>query len=263
MNYGSRIRVIRRRFRPLRPKARLLLYILRNWGRPPGDVFCGAWKIVDDATPGTSIRRNFRKMPVRHIQHYNLRQVIKSVYPDFIPLVSIDRSVIDELRAGPSVIATIHSRSEYAICAALDKAGLASAVITAVRMDPIDVENYGFGTAPICILRDRNVFLETRAALKDGRVIVCDVDYVLDKHGPAHALYVSASFFAFQQAVKAKLYFGYTNISEDGQIDCVVVPGSGDGASPEEAAKEFIDFIDRMQGTKSGLRIGTWRPESS
>ncbi|MBS0240175.1 MAG: hypothetical protein JSR89_17310 [Proteobacteria bacterium] len=202
-------------------------------------------------------------MPVRHIQHYNLRQLIKSFFPEFVPQVSIDPSVIAALQSGPSVIATIHSRSEYAICAALDKAGLASAVITAVRMDPIDVDNYGFGTAPICILRDRNVFLETRAALKEGRVIICDVDYVLDKHGPARSLYVSASFFAFQQAVKAKLYFGYTNISENGQIGCVVVPGSGEGISPEEVAREFIEFIDRMQGAKSGLRIGTWRPESS
>lgn len=263
MNFGSRFRIIRRRFRPLRPKGRLSLYIVRNWRRPPEEVFRGAWKIVDEATAGTSVRRNFRKMPVRHIQHYNLRQVIKSVLPEFVPQVLIDPSIIEALQAGPSVIATIHSRSEYAICAALDKAGLASAVITADRMDPIDVDNYGFGTAPLCIRRDRNVFLEARIALKDGRAIICDVDYVMDKHGPDQALYVSASFFAFQQAVRAKLYFGYTNISEDGRIECIVVPGSGEGLSPEEAAREFIDFIDRMQGAKSGLRIGTWRPESS
>ncbi|MGO4684966.1 hypothetical protein [Hyphomicrobium sp. 2TAF46] len=262
MNYRARLRVIRRRFRPLRPKGRLLLYIVRNWWRPPKEVFRGAWKIVDEATAGTSVRRNFRKMPVRHIQHYNLRQVIKSVYPDFVPQISIDPNVIDALRTGPSVIATIHSRSEYAICAALDRAGLASAVITAGRMNPVDVDNYGFGTAPKCIQRDRNVFLEMRVALKDSCTIVCDVDYVLDKHGPAPALYVSASLFAFQQAVKAKLYFGYTNISDDGQIECVVVPAGGEGISPEDTAREFIEFIDRMQGTKLGLRIGTWRPES-
>jgi len=201
-------------------------------------------------------------MPVRHILHYNLRHFIKSVFPEFIPQVSIDPGVIEALGDGPSVIATIHLRSEYAICAALDKAGLASAVITANGMDPIDVHNYGFGTAPICIKRDRNVFLETRAALKNGRVIVCDVDYVSDRHEPAHAPYVSASLFAFQQAVKAKLYFGYTNISDDGQMECVIVRGRGEGISPEEAAQEFIDFIDRMQGVKSGLRIGTWRSQS-
>ncbi|WP_156150773.1 hypothetical protein [Hyphomicrobium sp. 99] len=126
-------------------------------------------------------------------------------------------------------------------------------------MDPVNVDNYGFVSHPLNIVRDRNVFIDARAALREDRVVVCDVDFVLDRKRPEEARYVSASFFAFQQAVKAKLYFGYTNIGQDGQIECVILPSRGDAASAEEAAQEFIDFIDKMQGEKSGIQIGVWR----
>lgn len=263
MNMMARLKVLRRRFRPLRPRARLLFYILRNRRRPADEVFRGAWEIVDKATSGAKVERNVRKIPVRHIQHHNLRLSIKSFFPEFVPQVLIDSSVIDALRAGPSVIATIHSRSELAICAALDRAGIPSAIITSSPLDPIKADNYAFGTRPINIPRDRNVFVEARAALRDQCVVVCDVDFVLDRGGPGEANCVSMSFFAFQQAVKAKLYFGYTNIHGDGKIECVIVPRTGGASTPQSAAQEFIDFIDRMQGTKSGLRIGVWQSSVS
>ena len=216
--------------------------------------------MVDGATHASSVQRNLRKIPPRHIQHYNLRQVMKAFFPKFIPEVTMDCTVIDALRQGPSLIATIHARSELAICAALDRAGLRSAIITSSPITSSNTANYAFGTPPVNIARDRNVFIEARAALRDGCVVICDVDFVRDRGGPEEANYVSASFFAFQQAIKAKLYFGYTTISQDGVMNCVIVPRLGEGASPEATAREFIAFIDDMQGAKSGLQIGTWQP---
>ena len=263
MNAGARLKVLRRRFRVLRPRARLLLYILRNRQRPANEVFRGAWQMVDGAAHALSVRRNFRKIPVRHIQHYNLRQSIKVFFPDFTAELSADPKVIEVLREAPSVIATIHTRSELAICAALDRAGLRSAIITSSPIDPIDAGNYAFGTLPLNVLRDRNVFMEARAALRKVGIVVCDVDFVRDRGGAEEANYISASFFAFQQAVKARLYFGYTIIRQDGVMECVIVPSTGHATSPAAAALEFIDFIDRMQGKKSGLEIGTWQPPAT
>lgn len=263
MNANARLKVLRRRFRPLRPRFRLLLYILRNRRKPAGEVFRGAWEIVDKATSGTSVKGNMRNIPVRHLQHYNLRQCIKVLFPDFVPQILVDPNIIDELRAAPSVIATIHSKSELAICAALERAGMRGAIITSSPIDPINAANYGFVVRPINIARDRNVFVEARAALRDGCVVVCDVDFILDRDGPEQANYISTSFFAFQQAVKAKLYFAYTTIHSGGETECVIVPCAEEASTAEASAREFIQFIDRMQGTRSGLAIGTWRPPAT
>ena len=83
----------------------------------PVDVlFRKAWKMVDEDSVGAVIKNNFRQIPTRHILHHNLRQVFKYLLPSFSPeIIFRNQDVIDALGLQQSIIATIHSYSEYAI----------------------------------------------------------------------------------------------------------------------------------------------------
>jgi hypothetical protein len=258
MGTRKTLRKARKRLQLLRPKFRLFVFLLRRRNMPVDQLFRQAWKLVDEESAGVVIKNNFRQIPRRHILHHNFRQIFKYLFPSFSPeIIFRDQGVIDALRSQQSIIATIHSYSEYAISAALDAADLKSAIITANPLRPVELANYRFRTPPANILRTRGTFIEARAALRDGYILICDADYVLDKESPSTERYISTAIFDFQRSVKAQLFFAYTRVGEDGHIECII-ERAGTRESSFQSATEFIEFIDHIQVEPSGLEVANW-----
>jgi hypothetical protein len=239
----------------------IFAFLMRNRSKPANALFRDAWKKLD-RNSSTVVFNNFRQIPARNIRHSNFRQVFKHLFPSFLPEITLsDSGVIDELRSRQSIIATIHSQGEYAILAALDRAGLRSAMITASTINTTKLANYGLRNQPLNILRTSSTFVEARAALRKGYTLVCDVDYVLDKKSVNGERYISKSLFDFQQLVKAQLFFAHVRIGAEGEIECVIerAPGSGNSDEPSVlAAYKFIEFIDKAQERPSRFKVANW-----
>lgn len=240
---------------------RVFAFLMRYRRTPGGELFKEAWKMLDKNS-SASVVNNYRKIPSRNIRHYDFRQIFKRFFPNFAPEISLcDRDIINDLRSRPSIIATIHSKGEYAILAALDRAGLRTAMITASRMNAARVAGYRFQNPPLNLLRTSSTFVDARAALREGYTLLCDVDYVPNRKSPDADRYISTSLFDFQQRVKAQLFFAHMRIGAEGEMECVIerAPGSGNSdGSPVLTANNFIAFVDRIQEMPSKLKVGDW-----
>ena len=258
MSYHKRLRKARKRLQLLRPKFRLFVLLMRHRNMRADVLFRKAWKMVDEDSVGAVIKNNFRQIPTRHILHHNFRQIFKYLFPSFSPeIIFRNQDVIDALGLQQSIIATIHSYSEYAISAALDAAGLKSAIITADPINPAELANCSFRTPPANILRTRGAFIDARTAMRNGYILICDVDYVLNKESTNTDLYISTSIFDFQRSVKAQLFFAYTRIGQDGEIECII-ERAGIREFSFQSAMEFIEFIDSIQGQPCGMKVANW-----
>ncbi|CAA2139186.1 hypothetical protein [Hyphomicrobium sp. ghe19] len=239
----------------------IFAFLVRNHSKPADVLFKVAWKKLDRSGSALAAN-NFRQIPARNIQHRKLRQVFKHLFPGFSPEITLsDPSIINELRSRQSIIAMIHTQGEYAILAALDRAGLRSAMITASPINNTRLANYGVRNAPLNILRTSSTFVEARAALRDGYTLVCDVDYVPDKKSANADRYISTPLFDFQRLVRADLYFAHIRIGEEGEMECVVerAPGNDNlNGSVALTAAQFIEFIDKLQDKPSKLKVGDW-----
>jgi hypothetical protein len=261
MNPREKLKVDLKHLRFVGRNLGLFAFLMRNRSKPADALFRDAWRKLDRNNSAIAAN-NFRQIPARNIRHYNFRQVFKQLFPGFLPEVTLsDPGLIDQLRSRQSIIATIHSQGEYAILAALDRAGLRSAMITASPINTTRLANYGFRNAPLNILRTSSTFVEARAALRNGYTLVCDVDYVLEKKSVNGERYISKSLFDFQQLVKAQLFFAHVRIGQEGDIECVIerAPGSGNSDEPSVlAANQFIEFIDRAQEWPSKFKVANW-----
>lgn len=257
MIFRQKLRVLRKTFRGFDRRAALIFFLLRNLHKPPDVIFRGAWRIIDGATSKRLVKERFG-VPLRHVRHYRLRQAIKQIFPKYSPAVIVDREIMQFVQGGPSVIASIHARTEFAMCAALDRAGLQCVIITANPVKPAEIQNYDLSAPPQNILRERDVFVQARAALRGGKVVICDVDFIVDKDLPSARVCISTSLFEFARKAKAKLLFGYTQVSADGEMNCILEAAPPNSASAEEDARRFIAFLERVQGGPSDLTIGNW-----
>jgi hypothetical protein len=254
---AKRLRFICRNFR-------LFVFLMQHRNAPADTLFREAWRMFDRKTAPTAIGNNFRQIPDRHFRHYNFRHFFKYLFPSFLPEIKLDQSVISAIGSQKSIIATIHSKSEYAILAALERAGLRTAMITASSMNVSKLETYGIKKPPLGILRTPGAFIEARSALRDGYTLVCDVDYVLGRRYMNVERYISASLFDFQRVVGAQMFFAYTRIDENGQIECIVEQARHSSAQPSFlSAAQFIEFIDKVQGQPSGLKVANWSMHKS
>ncbi len=123
MLFRHKLRALRKTFRPFDRRAALIFFLLRNRYKPTDVIFRGAWRIIDSAVSKRPIKERFG-VPLRHVRHYRLRHAIKQVFPQYSPVVVIDRDMLQLVRGAPTIIASIHGRTEFAMCAALDRAGL-------------------------------------------------------------------------------------------------------------------------------------------
>ncbi|SFV30037.1 hypothetical protein [Hyphomicrobium facile] len=237
----------------------VFVFLMRYRRRPTGALFREGWKMLDR---NSSAFNNYRKIPARNIRHYDFRQIFKYFFPNFEPEVTLsDRNIIDELCLRQSIITTIHSKGEYAILAALDRAGLKTAMITASPMNTTRLASYGFQNPPLNILRTSSTFVEARAALRDGYTLLCDVDYVPNRKSANADRYISTSLFDFQRLVKAQLFFAHMRIGEEGEMECVIERAPDSDNSNESSvltANNFIAFIDKIQEKPSKLKVGNW-----
>lgn len=260
MTFKEKLLVLRKAFRFLDHRAALTVFVLRNLNNPPTEVFRGAWRLVNVPTSSRPPNDRFG-VPPKHVRHYWLRHVIKLALPQYSPTVTFDPEVLERMRQGPAVIASLHARTEFAMCAALDRAGLQSAIITAFAVRPAEMQNYDLASAPQNILRDRDVFVRALAALRGRRVVICDADFIVDKGLPSARVYISTSIFEFARRVNATLFFGYAQISDEGDMNCIfkLAPRA---ASAEEDAHRFIEFAADVQSEISNLTIGVWKRPS-
>jgi hypothetical protein len=183
---------------------------------------------------------------------------VKFFVPKFSPEVRFDETFLRRAFNAPCVVACIHSQTEFAICAALDRAGLQTAFVSAEPVSRPQLENYNFSILPLNILRQPDLFVKARAALKSGRVVVCDADFILNKGLPNAQVCISKSLFEFRRMSGANLFFGHVQISEDGAMDCIIEAVPQRSASALDDAKHFIDFLARFEGTPPQLTIRDW-----
>jgi hypothetical protein len=257
MTFRTTLRALRKVTAQSERRVSVAFHLLRNYRKPPQDVFRGAWKIIDGA-PSKRLIKDRYGVPLRHVRHFRLRHAIKQVFPRFSPIVIADPQMLELIRQAPSVIASIHARTEFALCAALDRAGQECAIITADPVKPAEIQNYDFSTLPQNILRERDVFIQARAALKSGRVLICDADFIADKDLPTARVCISTSLFEFARKVKANLFFGYAQISPDGAMNCIFKAESPHTPSSREDAQRFIGFLKDVQSELSDLTIEDW-----
>lgn len=257
MTFRKKLRTLRKALRAFDQRAALMVFVLRHFRKPPAEVFRGAWRIIDGATSKRLIKDR-HGVPPKHVRHFWLRHAIKLVFPQYVPTIVCNHEMLELMRRTPSVVASIHARTEFAMCAALDRAGLQSAIITAFPVKPAEIQNYNFSTPPQNILRKRDVFVQALSALRSGKVVVCDADFIVDKDLPSARVCISTSVFKFARNVKASLFFGYTQISDDGDMNCIFKPAPLSSASPEEDAQQFIAFLADVQSQVSDLTIGDW-----
>jgi len=257
MTILNKVRTLRKVFRRFDRRATLIFFVFRSLHRPPAEVFCGAWRIVDGASSKRLIKDRYG-VPLKHVRHFRLRHAIKRIFPEYAPTVIFDGNVLELMRQRPSVVASVHARTEFAMCAALDRAGLKSAIITAFPVQAAEIQNYNFSTPPQNILRKRDVFVQALAALRSGKVVVCDVDFIVDENLPGARVCISTSLFEFTRNVKANLFFGYTQVSDDGDMNCIFKPAPLSSASAEEDAQQFIAFLGGVQSELANLTIASW-----
>lgn len=261
MNAREKLKVDLKHLRFIGRNLRVFTFLMRNRSKPADALFRDAWKKLDRNSSAVAAE-NFRKIPARNVRHHRFRQVFKHLFPSFLPEITLsDPGIIDELRSRQSIIAMIHTQGEYAILAALDRAGLRSAMITASPINTTRLANYGVRNAPLNILRTSSTFVEARAALRDGYTLVCDVDYVLDKKCANADRYISTPLFDFQRLVKADLYFAHIRIGEEGEMECVVERApTNDNLNGSSAltAAQFIEFIDKVQDKPSKFKVANW-----
>lgn len=256
MTIRATLRTLRKATSLSERRAALAFYFLRNCYRTPEEVFRGAWRIIDDA-PSKRLIKDRYGVSLQHVRHFKLRHAIKQVFPRYSPAVIADREMLDLIKKAPAIIASIHGRTEFAMCAALDRAGQKCAIITAYPVEPAEMNIYNLSTPPQNILRERDVFIHARAALKSGKVIVCDVDFIADKDRPSARICVSTSLFEFARKVKANLFFGYTQVASDGTMNCILraAPCS---TSPREDAQYFVAFLKDLQNVLPNITIEDW-----
>jgi hypothetical protein len=257
MTFRTTLRALRKVTAQSERRVSLACHLLRNYHKPPQDVFLGAWKIID-AAPSKRLIKDRYGVPLRHVRHFRLRHAIKHVFPRYSPAVIADPQMLELIRQAPLVVASIHARTEFALCAALDRAGQECAIITADPVKPDEIQNYDFSTLPQNILRERDVFIQARAALKNGKVLICDADFIADKNLPSARVCISTSLFEFARKVKANLFFGYTQISPDGAMNCIFKAASPHSTSSQEDALRFIEFLKDVQSELSDLTIEDW-----
>jgi hypothetical protein len=264
MTHGETLKIGAKRLRFLCRNFWLFAFLVRHRNMPTDVLFRDAWMLFERRSASAAIGNNFRQMPSRHIRHHNFRQVFKYLFPSFLPEITLDQSVISAIGSQRSIIATIHSKSEYAILAALERAGLKSAIITASSLDASKLETYGFKKLPLGILRTPGVFIEARSALRKGYTLVCDVDYVLGRKNTNGEQYISKALFDFRRSIKVQMFYAYTCIGMEGQIECIVERARHSYAQPSSLdAAQFIEFIDKVRGQPSGLKVANWSTHRS
>jgi hypothetical protein len=262
MSILKTVRTLRSVFRRFDRRVTLMFFVLRRLHKPPAEVFCGAWKIVDGVS-AKRLPKDRYGVPLKHVRHFRLRHAIKRIFPQYSPAVIADREMLELIKEAPAIIASIHARTEFAMCAALDRAGQQSAIVTAYPIQPAEMNIYSLSTSPQNILRQPDVFIQARAALKSGKIIICDVDFIADKDLPSTRICISTSLFEFARTVKSNLFFGYTQISPNGAMNCIfkAAPRS---TSAQEDAQNFIAFLESVQNELTNLTVEDWtRPREA
>lgn len=259
MNFRKKLSRAWRLTRIFPCRLRLIAFLFLNRRLPVDLLFQQAWRLVDDSTSLEDRKKNIQQISVLHFLHHELRQLFYLLFPNFSPpIVLMNWAVIDNLRAQQSIITTMHSRSEYALLAALDRAGLATSFISHRPIHEERLAKYRFQISPTNILQTRSVFLDARSAMNSGRIVVCDVDFVIAQGTADMKHYVSTAAFEFCSSVKGKLFFAHTRIGNEGQIECIIESADFNASSSgrsTQAGASFIAFIDRVQDYPSGLSI--------
>jgi len=196
---------------------------------------------------------------MRNVRHFQLRQLMKFLDPSFSPALRFDDEFLRTAFATPGVVACVHSQAEFAICAALDQVGVRTAFVSSTPVSQKELENYKFAVPPLNLLRGPDLFVQARAALKNGRAIVCDTDFILDKGLPGAKICISKSLFEFRRMLRLNLFFGHVRILEDGLMDCIFEAHRDGSTSAQQDAHSFIGFIERVSSPSTKLTIEIWR----
>lgn len=255
-----------RRLRLVAVNLPLLGFILWHRHADPATLFRLAWQRLERRKARPELSRNRLHIPARHWMHRDLRILFKILFASFAPAIRVrNPQMLARIASQPAILVTIHSKTEFALAKMLDGAGLASALITAAPVSRKSLENYGFQELPQNILRSRNVLVEARTALKAGRVLICDVDYSRHLPHSGVARYISINLFEFRARTKAGLFFALAQITGDGDIECVLEAAEDHlpaMAGPEETARAFIRFVERIRGAPSDYQLGNWTAQT-
>ncbi len=196
----------------------LLGFLLKNRAIPNHVLFRAAWLRIRKHGVRHFRKQNLFGIPQIKFLHHEFRYYFKQLFRNYSPeILKLDPNLVVALKGKPTVIAIDHSKCEYALCAALDAAGLQSAMITHDPFFLNEINNYKFQKKPINILKSAGAFVAARAAMKNGAILIIYVDYLSNNE----RLY-SPAVFEFQNASKAQLFFAKIEICEEGQMKCIL-----------------------------------------
>lgn len=236
---------------------RLAWQLFRDRRMPAAALFRDAWRQIEsEGVDGWKLGVDAKFYnSKRRLVHYEFRHLFKRLFPQYRPETRLtDSGALALLRSGPAVVVTVHSRSEYATAATLDRAGQPCAIVTRVTVNEQLLDTYGFRTRPRSIKAGRRVLLEARAALQDGCAILFVADYDR-RHERARK--VSLQVLDFARLVRARLFFAHTQIDGDGVIECFLEAAPARDSVADNAG-DLIAFVDRIEGSPTGMRPGDW-----
>lgn len=217
---------------------RLFVFLVRNGATPEKALFRKTWIWIRKQGVISFPKKDPYGISQVNFLHHEIRYYFKQLFRNYSPeIVPLDPNIVLALENSRSVVVINHSKSEYALCAALDAAGLQSAIVTHGPLQENEISNYFFCRRPISFLKSASTFIEARAAMKRGVILILYAD-VLERG----LLEFSCAAFEFQRAIKANLHFAKIEICEEGQMKCIIKPAA-DSTDDQTTMMEFKAFL--------------------
>lgn len=185
------------------------------------DLFRSCWSIIEqnkDLFVGRATICGFHAAAWRVLVYHDFVKYFIRLRPDFSPLVR-------DLPApeGAAIMLSVHTGLELGIVSALTAKGKPVAVISAksgqnrersIVFRPRGNVQY--------IAADSNSLINSRLALREGRVVVADCDYPLPENPTANAVRaISNSLFELAKRSRSELCFVLPHVDTRGHIDFV------------------------------------------
>jgi hypothetical protein len=198
-----------------------------------------------------------------------LLRIVKSRNPKYKPRIIAhgNELIVDMYKSDRNiVIITIHTALTTSIVRFLEENKVKCSLIVDQEYvaQGTEGDNFGFAGEADLLYRSKDIFLEARRKLRNGRAVVCCVDYLSDKtnHGVCKQ-YISTAIFDFSKKIGAEVLYALPHISESG---CIVIEFSRpliiiNTRSSIDLAQDFISFINSNSRIRKNWIVKKWQGE--
>jgi len=182
--------------------------------------------------------------------------IVNADYANYKPKIKLigDEIIAQLISARERVIlVTIHSFVGLCILSILRDFGIQTTLV-AYSDQRRDLELLACATAVDFIPPTEKILLCAREKLKQGRWLVCSVDYPRDWSGLSRELLIGTAIFDFAGKLQAKVVFAAPQVTKTGEIS-VTFSRKQLSMSPNESAKELITFLNSVLIRKKKWKI--------